>query len=300
MRHSGSFRFLNLIRRKSVWYVLIVSIELYVLINFIFGVAYFYMPDFKACSFGDCLYFSFITAATIGYGDITPTTEIGKIAVAGQSVLCTLYIAVMMSVITSKILWPQNKTAVFSKKIVVDTERKQLRLRIINTNSMPIIHPEIRLSLNVHEVGDVIAGVTELDNSLANPIYLGRHDFTITFGQDVSTKNISEYKMILLELQKALEHQKQTGKNNSRFRIVVCVSGSNGVQTIAEMKKYYASDFVFGTEFNPIEYKGNDDNKLGIKYDRIKGFWSQFESIKNESALDVEQLGKIVNQFFPL
>ena len=47
----------------------------------------------------DALYFSFITLATIGYGDIAPTTELGKIvtilyAIAGLGVLAALISAI--------------------------------------------------------------------------------------------------------------------------------------------------------------------------------------------------------------
>ncbi|MGI9539565.1 MAG: potassium channel family protein [Miltoncostaeaceae bacterium] len=47
----------------------------------------------------DALYFSFITLATIGYGDIAPTTELGKIvtilySIAGLGILAALISAI--------------------------------------------------------------------------------------------------------------------------------------------------------------------------------------------------------------
>ena len=67
----------------------------------------------------DYIYFSFITASTIGYGDYYPTATGGKILVVFQSVFCSVYVAIMMSIITSKLLWPAKNTIKFKKKIIL-------------------------------------------------------------------------------------------------------------------------------------------------------------------------------------
>ena len=76
-------------------------------------------------------------------------------------------------IITSKLLWPTQNTVIFSQKILYNPEENVFQLRIINTNSMPIINPEIRMAMTQHGEGDMIAGVLELDHSEAEPIYLG-------------------------------------------------------------------------------------------------------------------------------
>ena len=156
---------------------------------------------------------------------------------------------------------------------------------------MPIINPEIRMAMTQHGEGDMIAGVLELDHSEAEPIYLGRHDFILNLGIGNVESNhggiVKEIDIIRSELDKAMEYQKNAQKNDSRFRITITISGSNGVQNIAEIKKYYASDFVEGKGFVPIKYEKKDTDKLGIKYKRIPYFWQQFEKIRDEKEITI-------------
>lgn len=306
---SVSFKSVNWLKQKSTRCVILVLVAIYFFISILFGIGYFILAEnemFEVIELKDeqmdgqveeenlseikpnimdYIYFSFITASTIGYGDYYPTAIGGKILVVFQSVFCSVYVAIMMSIITSKLLWPAKNTIIFSKKIIYNPQRGQFQVRIINTNSMPIINPEIRIAMTQHEIGDVIAGILELDNSEAKPIYLGKHDYVITFGKGRLDQNISETDIILRELKDALDYQACVKKNNSRFRITITISGSNELQNIAEIKKYYATDFVKGLEFAAIKYEEKDTDKLGIKYKKINEFWKQFESIIDESNL---------------
>ena len=306
-----SFKLINWIKKKSTDCVLLVLVIVYFSISILFGVGYYFLA--KSNNFNtvessvdqmdeqnsleikthreiiDYIYFSFITASTIGYGDFYPTAAFGKALVVFQSIFCSVYVAVMMSIITSKLLWPTKNTVIFSKKILYNPENKYFQVRIINTNSMPIINPEIRMTMTQHGKGDIIAGVLELDNSTARPIYLGKHDFILNLGVgNVNTNNelsVPEAKIMLCELKKAINYQNIAKKNDSRFRITITISGSNGIQNIAEIKKYYVTDFVEGTGFSAIKYEGKDTDKLGIKYKRISDFWFQFEKIRDEKPI---------------
>lgn len=304
---SVSFKFINWIKKKSMGFVMLVLIMVYCIISILFGLGYYIlaesnnfmiiemsdeqatseeiMPEIKSQNgIMDYIYFSFITASTIGYGDCYPTAIGGKILAVIQSIFCAVYIAVMMSILTSKLLWPTKNTIIFSNKILYNPEERYFQVRIINTNSMPIINPEIRIAMTQHGEGDIIAGVLELDNSEAKPIYLGRHDFVVNLGIGKNSElNIYEDTVIMQELRKAIIYQNESNRNDSRFRITITISGSNEVQNIAEIKKYYATDFVIGKGFEAIKYGERDTDKLGIHYKKIPDFWYQFEKIKDET-----------------
>jgi len=59
---------------KYLWYINHVIISLLVVLL----LCAYLISRAEGMSFGDSLYFSFITAFTIGFGDITPHTTIGK------------------------------------------------------------------------------------------------------------------------------------------------------------------------------------------------------------------------------
>jgi hypothetical protein len=56
------------------------------------------VPDYT-----DFLYFSFVTLATLGYGDLTPATDFGRLASVIETVLGQVYLVTIVAVIVSNI-----------------------------------------------------------------------------------------------------------------------------------------------------------------------------------------------------
>jgi hypothetical protein len=52
----------------------------------------------------DAFYFSTVTVTTLGFGDITPTTQLGRVVVAGQSILGFFLFATFASMLFRKIV----------------------------------------------------------------------------------------------------------------------------------------------------------------------------------------------------
>lgn len=77
---------------RFIYYVLLVQIA----IVFVFALIYFGIKSeenfnglTKNSTFIDCLYFSLTTASSVGYGDITPTSQIARVLVIIQE-FCVL------------------------------------------------------------------------------------------------------------------------------------------------------------------------------------------------------------------
>ncbi len=86
--------------RRSVLLLLINYLE----IVFDFAVIYggFDLLE-NANSFVDYVYFSFITSATVGYGDILPSSDFAKIMVSIQTVIFLIFIVLFLNFFSSRV-----------------------------------------------------------------------------------------------------------------------------------------------------------------------------------------------------
>jgi len=89
------------------------GICMYLMLGFAFGAVYCLVNALSASNFAvggipvaqgqrpDMMYFSFVTLATLGYGDITPTSNIARSLAELEAVSGSLYIAVFMARLVS-------------------------------------------------------------------------------------------------------------------------------------------------------------------------------------------------------
>ena len=260
------------IRNTRFSVVLFIGFLGYVAITVIFALLYYLSNSIQGDGWLDYMYFSFITSLTIGYGDFIPQNGIGQLLVIAHALLAFIYSALMTSFLVTKLLFSKD-AVVFSRDVIYCKDNQYMSIRIINTNTSPIINPEIRISVTEHQIGNVIAGKCSmpLDYTLD---YLGKHDFVISF-LCVTPEGFDAWK----EAKKAKEYEKRHGCE-SRFRITITITGSSGIQSVACLKKYYANDIIEGKAFKAIQYTNEDQNRTGMRYKKIKNFWEDFNSIK--------------------
>ncbi len=269
MRVKTIFSWIKFIKEINFLLLLLLLAGCYFLINILFSIGYYNFLVFgEEKTFFDCFYFSNITSFTIGYGDIAPTTILGKILVILHVILTYFLFALLIAILTTKLFYPKN-TIVFSKNIFVDNKNKIIGFRVLNIHSEPLINPEIRIHYTEHCVGNVIATVEHL----VQPIqlgFLGKHDFISSIG--VNEEFISNLENAII-----FDCNEQN-KIKSRFRIIVSITGNNGIQEIAQLKRYYPKDFKEGTRFKAIQYN-ESDQKTRINYLKFGNFKEDFEHI---------------------
>ena len=82
------------------------GINIYLLIGLGFAAAFSALATVQPASFagveaestfGDAIYFSFVTITTLGYGDITPASDTARMLSASEAVLGQLYVAVLLA-----------------------------------------------------------------------------------------------------------------------------------------------------------------------------------------------------------
>jgi hypothetical protein len=264
----------NEIRSLNFKMLLVKLLGVYLTVNILFASVYYSLNILTdGTAFFDYVYFSFVTSLAIGYGDYVPLATVGKILVIMQSCVSTMYFAMMVSVLSIKMFYPGDSIR-FSKKIVYDPDKDILIFRVININREALINPEVRVSVTEHNVGDNSVGVYDVvtDYKIA---YLGIHDFSYSFKNTLQPLNVA------VEANKAKNYNKCTQLLESRFSINISITGSYTLHQVAICKKYYAEELVVGKSFKPITYNKKGQTKEGeIRYDKIKNFWDDFESIE--------------------
>lgn len=262
------------IRNKHFGMVLFELFIYYLLVNLIFSVAYytFNVLD-SAANFFDYVYFAFVTSLSIGYGDLVPVTIAGKILVIVQTSITAIYFALMVSVLSAKMFYPRDLIR-FSQKIIYNPETDMLIVRVINTSRDALVNPNIRISVTEHNTGIKSAGMFNIPIDY-NFTYLGKYDFSYSFKNNYRLFNVMN------EANRAIEFNKSADSMQSRFRINISLTGSYGFNQVAMYKKYYAKDIVIGKSFKPITYSRDFyGRKKGIRYNKIKNYWEDFESIE--------------------
>jgi voltage-gated potassium channel Kch len=51
----------------------------------------------------DALYFSYVTLATVGYGDLTPATELGRTLAVAEALLGQIYLVTVVALIVGNL-----------------------------------------------------------------------------------------------------------------------------------------------------------------------------------------------------
>jgi Ion channel len=89
------------------WIVVVLMFLSYALTVYGFGIAYIYLSSFDPSAFNkqvgitDGMYFSVVTAATVGYGDIFPISHAAKVLTILEIAVSLLYVVLLFSVASS-------------------------------------------------------------------------------------------------------------------------------------------------------------------------------------------------------
>jgi len=99
----------NVRSRGSASWAIVPMMLSYSAFNYAFAVIYVFISSIEPASFStgkplgvvEAIYFSAITAATVGYGDIAPKSDIARLAVVAQVSLSLIYVVTLFSAFAS-------------------------------------------------------------------------------------------------------------------------------------------------------------------------------------------------------
>lgn len=87
--------------RRSMLLVFINYLETVLSFGVIYGSENYFNKPFE--HWFDSIYFSFITSATVGYGDYYPVTEMGKFWVSTQTIVVVMFVVLFLNFFSSKL-----------------------------------------------------------------------------------------------------------------------------------------------------------------------------------------------------
>jgi hypothetical protein len=120
------------------WEVVAAGIALYAALVLGFALLYWATDGLNKSDIGSALYFSVVTQATVGYGDVVATGP-GRYLVVVQVLSAVAFIAVVPAIILLRVLAPPRQTLVFSRWAIFDPNVGQFRFRFTNDSSLRAI-----------------------------------------------------------------------------------------------------------------------------------------------------------------
>ena len=140
LSYLQSFKF-EILKQKSLGYVLLLSIG----INLLFGFAVF-LIDPNVHSFGDGVWLAWVTMTHVGYGDVVPTSFLGR-TLACLLILFGLVMLALLTATFSTILLGRDMGGMAKDESKILEELKRLHDRLNQLESS-----QLHYKTNHHEV----------------------------------------------------------------------------------------------------------------------------------------------------
>ncbi len=109
--------------RAAAWLIAAVTVGAVVAASVVVWI--FDKRDFS--SYGDALWFALQTVTTVGYGDVTPTSTVGRTVAAIVMVVSISFIAIVTAVVTSMFIDAAQRERRTADKAQDDSDAEELR-----------------------------------------------------------------------------------------------------------------------------------------------------------------------------
>lgn len=266
--------------KRSKWFrvtlVAIFGLIFYTLVAYIFAIAYFNTNSISLTgnknhvSFGDAFYFSFVSFLTIGYGDIAPTTELGRQILFIESLFSLFYNALFPSFLFYFILKrPYN--VFFTKNIYIQHTDNIFRLATrFGNNGTTLL--DVKVILQVFKINE--RGIRTID-----------FEFIKHYHVIEKTSMLYRIRLDDKENEKLLKRLQDAIIDNNLISIRISLWGTDAsTGTPMGITQYYNNEKLqFCGKFKDVIYwKGRSDGS------HSKPKWSNFDKVEPISESVIE------------
>ncbi len=291
LRYSSALQqFVKIFAEKKI--ELMMLLWLYLLVVF-FAAIVFYIYEvgdgnLDVNSFADSLYWAFITIATIGYGDITPHTEAGRLVVLVLIIVGVAVAAFFTAIVTSAM---SEKLDIIKKNKVLTNINKSKRYILVcgfgkaghmlvsnllkNNHRVIVIdpNPEVFYQTELQNIEIIKDDASDID--ILEKIGLNINIQSVVILTDDDTTNLS----IILAVRSINKHiEIITRCNRLRTKEKLKIAGANELIMANELVAKVAVGFIK----SPIAYEAIDD----ILTDYKGAVINELEILKNSPFIE--------------
>lgn len=268
-------------RKNTILFILFVGLLVYFITVLIFACLYLETSGIGNSTMGvvtrffDAFYFSFVSFVTIGFGDIAPINDCGKVILFVESICSVLFNGIFPSMLIYYAFKRPNSILFTTSAVITKNKDGKYLFRIrIGNRGEDLANCIVVLKVFTYTK----EGIRKQLFLIKKPYAMLEHDTATTCSVELE-KN--EREKLLLKLQSLLKD------NHERFVLRVNLTGTDvdTGETIALVKYYTEKDIKFGHNFSLVS-NWTEDNESNPK-------WENFDETTISKTANIDDFYKL-------
>lgn len=269
---DGLLKAISGAKRRSLvtWIAVMYAIPVFVFAVLYLAAGVLLSNGVEVRDFGQALFFSLVTQATVGYGDITPQGG-GRILASAQIVIGLAWMAFLPAIALIRLTQPDTRSLRLSSRIVFNPDTARFTIRYASFSKLTVFHTEV--TVWVRTLADAINEYNNNPVRVRSAITMPRRFLNIRTGRPliVHTDAAGEFPEFpqddVCEVLLHPGHMRR-GEDDDQSCVMVDISGDTTIGSINVFHEYWAADIICGSHVSVQPTPGGP--KSWNQFDRVQ------------------------------